>query len=172
MSWDRDSFLAGLAAGRALWTPPRSSGELTGWTADPAFLIYDAGTVFCENSGSRTPFTKVNDGKAICCIVTNANAGEYGGGWTYPYLISTSLDAARASCPAGISGYSEYDYAGLHWYGFGATSYNQNWGGASDVISDWPVFDWQGAQAGVVNGIAMTRETFLRIMVLAGVRRV
>lgn len=171
MSWDRDSFLAGLAAGRVLWTPPGLTGGLTGWTANHAFLIHDAGTVFCENSGSRTPHTKVNDGKAVCCIVTNSNAGEFGGHWTYPYLISTSLDAARAACPSGSSGYSEYDYAGLHWYCFSAAAYNQTYGGATDAVSDWPVFDWQGAQAGIINGIAATPETFLRIMQLAGVRR-
>ena len=168
VSWDRASFLAGLAAGRILWTPPRAYGR--GWTADPAFLIREAGA-FCTNSGSRTPHTKVNDGLAICCTVTNANAGEWGGGWTWPYLISTELDAVRARCPGQSFGYVEYEYAGLHWYCGCAAAYNQNWGGATDVVSDWPVFDWEGAQGGIVNGIGMTRETFLRIMQLAGVRR-
>ena len=167
---DRESFIKGLQVGLMLGRPPYVYGR--GWTANPEFLISEAGTVFCENSGSRTPHTKVNDGLAICCTVTNANAAEWYGGWTWPYLISTELDAARAQFPGCHSGYSEYDYLGLHWFCFCAEPYNRVFGGATDVISDWPVFDWQGAQGGVINGIEMTQVTFLRIMQLAGVRRV
>ena len=78
MSYDAESFKAGFALGRMLWRPPQNTNVTPGvvWTADPQFLIYTAGTIYCENSGTRTPYVKSRRGQAICVIITKANANE------------------------------------------------------------------------------------------------
>ena len=175
MSYDADSFKAGFALGRMLWRPPQNTNVTPGivWTADPQFLIYAAGTIYCENSGTRTPYVKSSRGQAICVIITNANANEAGGHWTWPYLISTDSDATKSSRPsAGINNAVTFTYLGLTWYCRNQVAYNQSWGGSTDVVSDWPIFDWDGEQAGIINGTPMLQSTFERIMSLANVRLV
>lgn len=147
-----------------------------GWTADPSFLVYDAGTVLCSNSGTRSPYIKNYDGWAICVIVYNANASEYGGNWTWTYLISTVRNNSYNTAPENSNSLSlmlaEKTYLNRTWYCYCSVAYNQGWGGATDHQTGFPAYNWAGAQGGVVNGTPITQSTFERIMELANVRLV
>ncbi|MBQ7143893.1 MAG: hypothetical protein IJR65_01890 [Oscillospiraceae bacterium] len=108
--YDRDSFLAGLAAGRALWRPPDDRAE--GWTCDPAYRVYFAGTDL--GSVLSRHFYKERNGLAVGVFAKN-----YIGSWCGPILLSTDPDAVRyyyGGTHLGQGPGAPFEYLGMTWY--------------------------------------------------------
>lgn len=108
MSYDAESFKAGFAVGRMMWRPPTLIGTVDtrlGWTADPAWLVYDAGTDLGSNNYGH--YYKRNDGWAIAIWdQRTANNG-------LPVLFSTDANAAYTTASWLYSG---VDSEGHTWY--------------------------------------------------------
>lgn len=109
--YDKDSFLAGLAAGRALWQPPDYfAGK---WTCDPAYRVYFAGTDLGYSANRH--FYKTSDGLAVGVYAKGWSAPT--GPWYGPILISTDPDAVRYYYGSTRLTYSTtVQYMGLTWY--------------------------------------------------------
>lgn len=116
MAYNRESFLAGLAVGRAMWRPPMQTGEVpveVRWTADPEYLVYDAGLWLghARNYLYNYNYYKTSNGKAI---------GVFGVDYTYTGLgcygpILISLDPASTHYNwSGTAGSVVID--GITWY--------------------------------------------------------
>lgn len=141
-----------------------------GWTANKEYLVYDAGTELVRYSGSsRTPYNKMQDGWAICCVITNAGP-VYNTQWTGPLLISTVQENVRYTV-GGVARLeaNQFAYAELIW------TLNQDywnaplWGGGDQIpVTDYPVFDATGYP---ITSSDMT-QIALAVMQAAGVRRV
>lgn len=106
--YDRESFLAGLRAGRALWRPPT---RLQGWTCDPEYMVYFSGTDL--GYSLERHFYKELAGRAIG-VYEIRNAGGY---WHGPILISTDPNAVRYYYGSTHLTYDDtFQYLGLTWY--------------------------------------------------------
>ena len=109
--YDKDSFLAGLAAGRALWQPPDYHAER--WTCDPAYRVYFAGTDLGYSADRH--FYKTSDGLAVGVYAKGWRAPT--GPWYGPILISTNPNAVRYYYGSTHLTYSgTFQYMGLTWY--------------------------------------------------------
>lgn len=108
MSYDAASFMAGFALGRLIWQPPTLIGEVDtglGWTANPAYLVYDEGADLGSNNYGH--YTKRYDGWAIAIWEQRTPSNGL------PVLFSTSADAAYTSVSWLYSG---QDSGGHTWY--------------------------------------------------------
>ena len=138
MSYDGESFKAGLALGRLLWQPPGKVPFLNtglGWTADPAYLVKDAGTYLGEQRGRY--WYKARDGYAVCCYLITP----------YPRLESSIMLASTVGDYAekywsGISARPniEFDEYGLHWY----AEWTYGWYDVVVGSSPFPTVDARG----------------------------
>lgn len=167
MTYDRDSFLAGLAVGRAMWQPPSLIGEVTPgilWTADPEYLVYDADMWLCTMSNDfyNRDFYKTNNGIAL---------GVFGAGlhnqysypppsdlWYGPILISTDPEYTYYSDSLGVVGSVVYQGA-VFYYNNGYHIANN---GEVHYTTDLVVY---GPDDGPTNA-----DNILRIMQAANVR--
>ena len=146
MIYDKESFMKGLITGMRLG---RANGKNTGlgWAADSEYLIYFANTELVRYGGgsSRTPYTKQENGYAVCCIVKNLGP-VYGQYWTGPLLLSTNLDFVRYFV-GGTPSLEEntISYLGLTFYlnrdAWNCPLYS---GGDQIPISSFPIFDANG----------------------------
>jgi len=176
MSYDESSFLAGLAVGRMLWRPVQKSQNVEpypdtglGWTASPGFLVYDANTILATaEQSTRTPYTKNRDGYAICFVCENICDSQWSGDWVFLYLISTVQTNTDFSVPNVGGSRVEYDYLGMHWYIRG-TGQSPSWGGASELITNYPVFHYNGENIGLINGNPLYEDEFQHLMQMAEV---
>ena len=173
MAYDKNSFLAGLALGRVLWRPPYSNEDIDtglGWTANSRFLVHDANTILATaEESSRTPYTKTNNGWAICFVCENVNDTQWSGDWVNLYVISTVDNNTRFSVPNVGTSTVDYDYLGLRWR-VRASGQNASWGGATSLITNYPVFHYNGEDISRVNGTPLYEEYFIQLMQAAGVR--
>ena len=131
MSWDAESFKAGLAAGRLLWRPP---AQVLGWCRGDA-LVTRAGTVLSTNNGFRTPYVKRYDGEAAAFIAFNDAGSQWSGGWVTVYLIAPfgmGADSAKMSVAGNYHAdhFFTFEYKRKTYYcNLGHTS--RYWGGSS-----------------------------------------
>ena len=95
---------------RALSMPVTAEvGEL-GWTADPAYVIYEADT-YLGTCGGRV-YYKENDGKAIA-VWRQDDATA----WRSPYLFSTVPENVRYYYGGTHLGPEDsFEYGGVTWY--------------------------------------------------------
>ena len=125
MSYDEASFKAGFALGRALWKPPRTKTEIDtgfGWTADPAWMMYDADTWIGTNGGRS--YYKGRNGWAVVawCNPAINTGGIQPGTWYGAYIISTDSNAAAIKDYNGSihtdvpNPHAPLQYLGLTWY--------------------------------------------------------
>lgn len=117
MAYNRESFLAGLAVGRAMWRPPMQTGEVpveVRWTADPEYLVYDADLWLCRvwNYLYNFTYTKLYSGKAIA--VFGAGYAASGSVWYGPILISPDYYSVYTNQSGGMAG--TVQYGGATWY--------------------------------------------------------
>lgn len=148
MSYDADSFKVGFALGRILWRPPtllmlRDTG--LGWSADPTWLAYDAGTDL--GTSNERHFYKANDGYAIAVYAVDADEN-----WRGPVLISTDFGAIATNYN---SDGAEFTYLGLTWrvnhgYHYRNATYTTPLRIWSDWSGNWPETAKQIMQAAKV----------------------
>lgn len=172
MSYNSDSYMAGLALGRLLWRPPSVMTAL-GWDADRRCLTFRANTVLASaDHSSRTPYIKTNDGWAICVIAENTCDSQFGGNWAWVYVISTYEAATKFHIP-GFSeiGTLSYQYLGLKWY-ITASAQNARYGGATELHTAFPKIDFGGRDIATINGTGLFYDPFVEIMQAMHVRRV
>ena len=172
MAYDKNSFLAGLALGRALWRPPYNDNPIytgLGWTANSRFLVHDKDTILATaDQSSRTPYTKSTDGWAICVVCENVCDSQWYGDWVFLYLMSTVNNYSALTVPDGASSVT-YDYLGLTWYVRGAGQ-NAHYGGATSLNTHYPVIHYNGEDIATINRTPLHEDAFLHLMQEAGVR--
>lgn len=152
-----DSFSAGMLTGMMLWRENGRAKKDTGlgWSADPKYLIHDAGTYLGYLYGWNRRFYKKYDGYAISVWSGWCYRTDYQGFITAPGLISTDRAAAVNSLMSE-SDYIEFDYLGLHWY---ANFSYGNTGSQLQFETPRPVVDFSGT----------ITEIYKQIIDLAGV---
>jgi len=127
-----------------------SEGE--GIVARPDSYVTDAGTIISENEGVRTPYTKVNDGRAAVLIAHNASdpPEAYGGNWFAIFSVALTRDASIIYNNES-TGTALYNIRGHEiWLSYCGMS--ANYGGASDgtnplglpEVYDVPLFPVNG----------------------------
>ena len=136
-----------------------------GWTANRAYLVYDAGTVATSAPGTRQPITKDQDGWCVGVYLTNFNQGWAGDGWAGVALISTVPGNVTGNAPSGLT--NGFSHLGLYWY-VHWTAQNDAWGGADYYDTGLPELDLNGAYQ--PPNASMTQEIFETIMEASGVR--
>lgn len=131
MSYDAASFKAGFAVGRMLWRPPTLRGDQDtglGWSADPTWLAYAAGTDL--GTSNERHFYKANDGYAIAVYAVDAE-----GNWRGPVLISTNLDYVATNY---VRSGDQFTYLGLTWYVYHGYHYiNATYTTPLRIWTDW-----------------------------------
>lgn len=176
MPYDERSFLAGLAVGRAMWKPPivLPPGETQGWTADEEWLFYDPGVIGTVDESTRTPYIKLNYGKCVGVYSINGSTPGYGNDWVGLFLISTNRDCITLYANTERSWFTSVvgscNYLGLTWYYSGGNQ-NSEYGGGTEINTDFPVFDATGYVVGYSNWyIPAPPETIIAMMQAANVR--
>lgn len=150
---------------------PLVSGSI--WTADPQWLGYDAGIIASATGSSRSPYTKINNGKTIICTLYNGDDGSYGGDWCDCVTISTDRNSMLFTVQNDSQHVVIYPYIDLNWY-VGVAGQNAIYGGATQLTSTYPSIDMNGAQVVIDRGTnpVMIESLFISIMQMAGVRRI
>lgn len=136
MSYDEASFKAGFALGRALWKPPRMKTDIDtgfGWTADPAYLVYNADTYLGRVGGRQ--FYKTNSGWAVSVMAIN-QGGTYGGNWTGPMIISTDQSAVAYTVISSADGTHHLTSQGSFVYLEKTWYYNAQWHISNASVGD------------------------------------
>ena len=141
MSFVLKDFQAGFALGRALWKPPRTKTDIDtgfGWTADPACLIYNAGTFLGQLGGfDHRYFYKTENEWAVSAWSIHREPS----GWNSPVLISTSQDAVKYICNETQLGVEySFEYLGKTWYSNGQYALS---GGEVVDSANRPIVDCQ-----------------------------
>ena len=108
----------------------------------PNANVYDAGTV-STNNGNRSPVSKNADGDAVVFCIRNGYGTGYGGNWMVTVCVALTPEAALIVAPNIQAGTVSYTVNGITYY-LGMQGSNANWGGATTISSDCPIFDdWQ-----------------------------
>lgn len=149
MPYDERSFLAGLAAGRAMWKPPYPLPQKSalGWTADEGWLVFDPGILGTVEESTRTPYIKLNYGQCVGVYAVNGTVPDYGDDWVGIFLISTDRDFMTLYLNTENGWWTSVkgtcSYLGLTWY-FASFSQNEEFGGGTSIDTDLPMFDATG----------------------------
>jgi len=156
MPYDKESFLAGFAVGRTLWTPPMpmAPGNPMGWTADSEWLVTLPGILATADHSSRSPYIKVNSGQCVGVYLINGSTPGYGSDWIGIFLISTNPQYMTLYLNTEDGWWTSVkgtcSYLGKTWY-YSGFNQNSQWGGGTSLNTDLPVFDAQGRTAGYPN---------------------